>query len=397
MSDDDTLIRCESVSKRFCKDLRKSLVYGARDIGRDLFGGDRQLPKTSSDVQLATDEFWANQDISFELKRGQCLGLLGRNGSGKTTLLKQLNGLIRPDTGRIELRGSVGGLIALGAGFNPILTGRENILVNGSILGMSKQQISQQLDEIVEFAELSEFIDAPVQTYSSGMQVRLGFAISAVMMRPDILLLDEVLAVGDIGFRSKCYQAIWEMRHRAAVVFVTHNVAHVSRICDLVMHMEHGTGSVMSADEGTQAYLRQLEVHDSVGTRALAEGVELRRFLMTPDHDIQERRQQTFEFELQLDESIRRFELCLTITSQAHEIMARSISEAFVNTTGQSMIRYTTDSLPLMPGRYGVTLTVDDLDTHQQVFWWQDLAMFDVEGERVARPGLSLLGSWITD
>ena len=122
-------------------------------------------------------------DVSFELKRGECLGLIGRNGAGKTTLLKMLNGLIKPDHGRIEMRGRVGALIALGAGFNPILTGRENIYVNGAVLGLTKREIDEKIEDIIDFAEIREFIDSPVQSYSSGMQVRLGFAVATALIR----------------------------------------------------------------------------------------------------------------------------------------------------------------------------------------------------------------------
>ena len=147
---------------------------------------------------LRDGEFWAVQDVSFELRRGECLGLIGHNGAGKTTLLKMLNGLIKPDAGSITMRGRVGALIALGAGFNPILTGRENIYINGSVLGLTKKEIDAKIDEIIDFAEIREFIDMPVQSYSSGMSVRLGFAVAA-NLEPDILILDEVLAVGDIN------------------------------------------------------------------------------------------------------------------------------------------------------------------------------------------------------
>jgi len=194
----ETLIRVENVSKKFCRSLKKSLWYGMRDLSKEVLGR-----RHGGDGELRPDEFWSVNDVSFELKRGECLGLIGPNGAGKSTLLKMLNGLIKPDQGRIEMRGRVGALIELGAGFNPILSGRENIYVNGSVLGLAKEEIDQKLDEIIEFSELDEFIDSPVQNYSSGMKVRLGFAVAA-HMKPDILLIDEVLAVGDIGFRTKC-------------------------------------------------------------------------------------------------------------------------------------------------------------------------------------------------
>ena len=142
------------------------------DMATELVGGRGRHD------ELRRDEFWAVRDVSFELSRGECLGLIGRNGAGKTTLLKMLNGLIKPDQGRIEMRGRVGALIALGAGFNPILTGRENIYVNGAVLGLTKQEIARQLDDIIDFADIGDLIDAPVQSYSSGMAVRLGFAVA---------------------------------------------------------------------------------------------------------------------------------------------------------------------------------------------------------------------------
>ncbi len=205
----DVLVRVEGVSKKFCRDLKRSLWYGLKDTAADLLG-------RNGASSLRLDEFWAVDGVSFELRRGDCLGLIGRNGAGKTTLLKMLNGLMKPDKGRIEIRGRVGALISLGAGFNPILTGRENIYVNGSVLGLPTREIDAKLDEIVDFAEIGEFIDSPVQSYSAGMQVRLGFAV-ATALRPDVLLLDEVLAVGDAAFRAKCYDRLARHPRRGGV------------------------------------------------------------------------------------------------------------------------------------------------------------------------------------
>ena len=190
--DDEVLVKVEGVSKKFCRDLKRSLWYGMKDISSELFG-------IHQNGQLRKNEFWAVNDVNFELKRGECLGLIGHNGAGKSTLLKMLNGLIKPDKGTITMQGRIGALIELGAGFNPILTGRENIYNNGAVLGFSKKEIDEKFDAIVDFAEIDEFIDTPVQNYSSGMKVRLGFAVAA-QMEPDVLIIDEVLAVGDIGF-----------------------------------------------------------------------------------------------------------------------------------------------------------------------------------------------------
>lgn len=240
----EILVKVDQVSKIFCRDLKKSLWYGVKDVASELLPfnkaqGIKHMALAAGDPGLRPGEFWANKDISFELRRGECIGLIGRNGAGKTTLLKMLNGLIKPDTGTIEMRGRVGALIALGAGFNPILTGRENIYVNGSILGLTKQEIDNKIEDIIDFAEIREFIDSPVQSYSSGMQVRLGFAV-ATAMEPDILILDEVLAVGDLAFRMKCYNRIDNVKKNAAVIFVSHNMEHISRICSSTLVLNHG-------------------------------------------------------------------------------------------------------------------------------------------------------------
>ncbi len=241
-SDPDTLVRVEGVSKKFCLSLKKSLFYGLKDMGNELLGR-----RHGGAGGLRPKEFWAVKDVSFELKRGECLGLIGRNGAGKTTLLKMLNGLIKPDAGRIEMRGRIGALIALGAGFNPILTGRENIYVNGSVLGLTKKEIDAKLDEIIDFAEIGDFLDTPVQNYSSGMAVRLGFAVAS-SLDPDILLVDEVLAVGDLGFRYKCFRRISELMERAAVIFVSHDMASVARLSHRIMLLGQGQIQMFSDD-----------------------------------------------------------------------------------------------------------------------------------------------------
>jgi lipopolysaccharide transport system ATP-binding protein len=234
MNNTDILVKCENVSKKFCLDFKKSLVYGLKDVvSVGLFS------KQTHHDQLRKKEFWAVKNISFELRRGECLGLIGHNGAGKSTLLKMLNGLINPDQGQITMRGRIGALIELGAGFNPILTGRENIYNNGAVLGFSKEEIDKKIAGIIEFSEIGEFIDSPVQNYSSGMKVRLGFAV-AIQMEPDVLIIDEVLAVGDVGFRFKCLNAIGDLMKNAAVIFVSHSMSQIYRICSEVMLLDHG-------------------------------------------------------------------------------------------------------------------------------------------------------------
>jgi len=285
-----SLIHAEKLGKKFCRSLKKSLKYGVQDVLREL------NPRSQSGTglgQLRAEEFWAVNDVSFELRRGECLGLIGRNGAGKTTLLKALNGLIKPDAGRIEMRGRVGALIALGAGFNPILSGRENVYVNGAVLGLKKAEIDAKLTAIVEFAEIGKFFDSPVQTYSSGMQVRLGFAVAA-MISPDILLIDEVLAVGDSAFRIRCYNKIRDLLPHTAVVLVSHSMADISRVCTRVIVMKDGSidfaGDVGDGidvynrlgSEGATSSVTQIVVQQDVGVGEVR--VETFRHLTT-NHD----------------------------------------------------------------------------------------------------------------
>jgi lipopolysaccharide transport system ATP-binding protein len=234
VTDNQPVISVENVSKKFCRDLRRSLFYAVRDIASELIVKNR-----NSDV-LRPHEFWALQDISFQLQPGEALGLVGANGAGKSTLLRIISGLIKPDTGCVKIRGRIAPLIALGAGFNPILTGRENIYANMSILGLSTPEITKKLPDVIDFAEIGDAIDAPVQTYSSGMAARLGFAC-AVHIEPDVLLIDEVLAVGDIKFRMKCYQRLGQLREKGtAFILVAHNPHVVLNVCESSLYLSKG-------------------------------------------------------------------------------------------------------------------------------------------------------------
>lgn len=232
--DEDCVLTVEGVSKRFCRSLKRSLLYGMQDISSELLG------RRQASDRLRTGEFWALKDVDLQLRRGEALGLIGANGSGKTTLLRIISGLIRPDMGSVKIRGQVAPLIALGAGFSPILTGRENIYANMSILGLSERQIRQRFDEVVEFAEIGEAIDAPVHSYSSGMAARLGFSC-AIHTEPDILLIDEVLAVGDIRFRSKCERRLSELLQKGtSFVLVSHFFQGILNICNSAIYLSQG-------------------------------------------------------------------------------------------------------------------------------------------------------------
>ena len=379
MSVGEVLIDVENVSKKFCRDLKKSLWYGAKDTFRDLF----QVRKRSEEVELRDGEFWANKDISFQVRRGECLGLVGRNGAGKTTLLKMLCGLIMPDIGNISVIGRTGSIIALGAGFNPVLTGRENVYVNGSVLGLSRADIRRSFDEIVDFAELSEFIDVPVQSYSSGMRVRLGFAV-ATSLRPDVLILDEVLAVGDISFRQKCYQRIGALLKQAAVILVSHDMAQLNRLCDNLVYLDRGNVEMYdSAPVVIDSYLS-----------AMDSGCE------TPPTIVKCPEISALEFELSRRE-IRygeSFEACLKIESSldlpvglalfAIHSHGSSCAQSDVTALlpaikkGRCEYKIQLEGLALASGKYSVSITILDESRKGTLLHGTNLTTFCMSGKR---------------
>ncbi|GAB1545558.1 hypothetical protein NUACC21_82340 [Scytonema sp. NUACC21] len=233
-TDGEVVLSVNGVSKKFCRDLKQSLFYGVQDIISEVLGLREKSDK------LRPQEFWALKDVNFQLRRGEALGLVGKNGSGKSTLLRIIAGLIKPDAGFVEVNGRLAPLIALGAGFNPILTGRENIYTNMSILGLSEKEIKERFDEVVEFAEIGDAIDAPVQSYSSGMAARLGFSC-AVHTDPDILLIDEVLSVGDARFRAKCQRKLGELRKNdVSFILVSHKSYQLMSICEKSVYLSKG-------------------------------------------------------------------------------------------------------------------------------------------------------------
>jgi len=254
----DTVIRVEGLGKRYRlrhqrQDgyiaLRDVLADKARALGRRLLGRGSAVPEDE-------EEFWALRDVSFELKRGEVLGIIGRNGAGKSTLLKILSRITEPTEGRVRIRGRVASLLEVGTGFHPELTGRENIFLNGAILGMTRVEIRRKFDEIAAFAEVDRFLDTPVKRYSSGMYVRLAFAVAA-HLEPEILVVDEVLAVGDTEFQKKCLGKMKEVSSSEGrtVLFVSHNLAAVRNICRLCILLDKGRVVLLGpVDDAVAAY-----------------------------------------------------------------------------------------------------------------------------------------------
>jgi len=238
----DALVQVENLSKKYIlghpqqeryQSLRDVMAKQARKLGQTLLKSQRRSDPTK-------EEFWALQDVSFDIQQGDRVGIIGRNGAGKSTLLKILSRITDPTEGQIRIRGRVASLLEVGTGFHPELTGRENIFLNGAILGMGKAEIQRKFDEIVAFAEVERFLDTPVKRYSSGMYVRLAFAVAA-HLEPEILIVDEVLAVGDAQFQQKCLGKMQDVGQSGkTVLFVSHNMGSISTLCNQGIYLKQG-------------------------------------------------------------------------------------------------------------------------------------------------------------
>lgn len=227
-------IKFEHVSKRY------KIGLGRGNLREAIPALFRRLTGSRNDHHSANEFIWALKDVSFEVERGETLGIIGPNGAGKTTVLKLLSNITRPTSGNVQVNGRTAALIELGAGFHPDLTGRENIYLNASILGLRRREIDEKVNSIIGFAELEKFIDTPIKRYSSGMYVRLGFAV-AVHTNPEILLIDEVLAVGDLAFQRKCFQHMQRLRNAGVtIILISHNIYQVQRMCPRVLLLDEG-------------------------------------------------------------------------------------------------------------------------------------------------------------
>ncbi len=395
----DTLVKVEGVSKKFCRSLKKSLWYGIQDLGTELLGRRHGAKR-----ELRPDEFWSVKDVSFELKRGECLGLIGPNGAGKSTLLKMLNGLIKPDQGSITMRGRTGALIELGAGFNPILTGRENIYVNGTVLGLTKAEITREFDQIIDFAELGDFIDTPVQNYSSGMKVRLGFAVAA-QLHPDVLLIDEVLAVGDVGFRAKCYNYISEINRNASVIYVSHNMSGVGRICSRAIVLN--SANVIfngNTSQGIQAYnsLFQHEKPVIAGSgRAQIHSLEFRNLKGELVDDLEYGESLETVISISVSSEIRFPVVFLGFHDQemrcVAEVNSRNNGMQIENIRGEIKIGIVVDQLILNPGEYRVSCCIYDERMQEHCAWHFGAWTLRVRGNFIGMNPVQFNGSWTVE
>jgi lipopolysaccharide transport system ATP-binding protein len=327
---------------------------------------------------------------------------MGRNGAGKTTLLKMLNGLIKPDRGRIELRGRVGALISLGAGFNPILTARENIYVNGSVLGFSRNEINRKFDAIVDFAEIEEFIDTPVQNYSSGMKVRLGFAVAA-QMEPDVLLIDEVLAVGDAGFRVKCFNTIRSIASNSLIILVSHQMHQIARssTCALLLSADRTHTLSRDVPKVIEKYYEQFKPIEpllldsdvarisSATVRSLT-GEEISQFRFSSGVVV--------EIEGYMTKPCYDAELGVLFTdATSNAVLQANTKFSKIDMScevGRFLAISSFETLPLSPGNYYVTVALNDARTKKILARWKDFKRIQIVGEFIGFAPIVIDGRW---
>ena len=369
----DTAVKVHSVSKKYCKSLKRSMYYGIIDILRNV------LCLQSKSGLLRSQEFWVVENISFEVKKGEAIGIIGPNGAGKTTLLKMLNGIFWPDKGKITMRGKVGGLIEVGAGFHPLLTGRENIYVNAAILGLSKKQTKDRFDSIVEFADIGDFLDTPVKHYSSGMFVRLGFSV-AVHCEPDILLIDEILAVGDEGFQQKCFNKMGELRKNGTtMLLVSHNMHAISTFSQKVILVYMG-GARLFCDvaEGVNEYSKIFVVKNEMLFEKISSGNQFISFFDVDINKTEMAPGESFSMILQYN-SIREFkdvEIDIAIlNNMEHDLYFQATNRAYNKKIdlkqGMHLLKVRIEGIKIQNSYAKIAIAVWSTNRHQLLFWWR--------------------------
>ncbi|MCK5038001.1 MAG: ATP-binding cassette domain-containing protein [Thermoplasmata archaeon] len=393
--DDDVAIKVENVSKKFSRTLKRSMLYGVNDIGRNALG------MSSHPEKLRKSEFWAVDDVSFELRKGEILGLIGPNGSGKSTLLKMLNGIYWPDKGRIMIDGKVGALIEVGAGFHPMLTGRENIYINAAILGMTKEETDERFDDIIEFADIGDFLDTPVKFYSSGMYVRLGFAV-AIHCEPDVLLIDEVLAVGDIGFRAKCINTIVSKLDEMSVVLVSHNMPQVSRYCNSAMLLNKGC-IVDCSDDVPSIINKYNDIFQGDAGRILnTDNNVIKEIiindLITNKLSVDFRKSLDFDITLELNNNTKYIDFSILFMNKESQVVSQVNSkynkEKISNIQSSLRINLTIPEIFLSPGIYSLWIVIQDYDTNEFLCGHYDTIQLEVVADFTSWAPTQMKGKW---
>ena len=350
------------------------------------------------------DEFWALKDISFEIPEGSTFGIIGSNGSGKSTLLKCLAGILTPDKGALKVNGRISALLELGAGFHPDLTGRENVFLNGAILGMTNKEIENNFDDIIEFAGLGQFIDTPVKNYSSGMVVRLGFAI-ATNVDPEILIIDEVLAVGDASFQQRCFEKIESFRKDGkTIILVSHGLSQITQLCTTAAWLERGSlrmigpsYEVVSEYTGVSHEARAKVDSEEIGERWGTGEADI-----TSVQLLNRQNQEVVDFETNKPAIIRISYSCpipikdavfgIRITHLHGTVMWGSNTKrrgiVIPTLTGTGYIDLEIESLPLLEGTYDLTVALSDMSEIHEYDHWERRTRFNVNQHGIFDEGL---------
>lgn len=398
----DTVIRVENLSKSYTirhqtgeryTALRDVLANGAKTLGSRLMqAASSQRPAATSHQPPATsEEFWALNDISFEVKQGERVGIIGRNGAGKSTLLKILSRITEPTKGRVHIKGRVASLLEVGTGFHPELTGRENIYLNGAILGMSRAEIHRKFDEIVAFAEVEKFLDTPVKRYSSGMYVRLAFAVAA-HLEPEVLVVDEVLAVGDATFQKKSIGKMESIsKSGRTLLFVSHNMGAIRSLCKTVIWLDTGTiKNIGEANVVTNDYLsifdqqgssRQILKNQHVkgdqrvtieyATLADCQGISKDSFLIGEPLQLQ--------LHYQVNKQTEGTFWCLVSSADNNVLLSSFQKDTMLPSKldQNGIARVAIANLAFLPGRYRITAGIFDA-LHNSLDWVEDILSFEI-------------------
>ncbi|HYN99896.1 MAG TPA: ABC transporter ATP-binding protein [Actinomycetota bacterium] len=350
--------------------------------------------------KLVYEDFWALKGVDFHVEPGSSLAILGPNGSGKSTLLKCLAGTLTPDRGSVEIGGKVAGLLELGAGFHPDLSGKENIYLNGSILGMKRRQIDALYDEIVEFSGVGDFIDNPVRNFSSGMYVRLGFAI-AIQVDPDVLLLDEILAVGDAAFQAKCFEKLHETRRRGrTLLLVTHDTQSAMRMCDQAILLDEGriiaggpSREIVALYQQRVMAQREAEVAEAPvrpskrwgSGEAKIGSVELRDASGQPVEKVSSGDDTTLRLEVEFSKDVVDPVFGFQLTAEdGRDLFGTNTLSRWTETgsfsAGEAVEVAFRQTLNLLPGRYMFTVAVINNEASEPMDFWRDCRYFRVRG-----------------
>lgn len=387
----NTVIKVENLGKKYIIGHQKQERYTAlRDV---ITNGVKSIFTPNSNNKNTQEEFWALNDVSFEIKQGDRVGIIGRNGAGKSTLLKILSRITEPTKGRINIKGRVASLLEVGTGFHPELTGRENIFLNGAILGMSKAEIKKKFDEIVAFAEVEKFLDTPVKRYSSGMYVRLAFAVAA-HLEPEILVVDEVLAVGDVAFQKKCLGKMENVgKEGRTVLFVSHNLVFVKQLCSKAVYLKNGaieeTGNTIDV---IRHYLDTSSSISNISKKATDSSLILKNLVnngntyLNSDLNVYSGSSCVFNLHFDTKYNLNNCYLNLVIEDEHGKILihSRSDQQGFYPcfNSGEYQLSISVKSLNLEPGCYSIWFRVYSRQSNQEFICDSDKYLLDIIGIR---------------